>query len=115
MAASTVAHNDTHDHDGRLRHMGPAIPEEYFPEYATVEAPVTPLYSTELIMGSAVILVSMCALGLAVTALAYHNDGMNVSIGYAGIAAAVTVVVFLVGLGMCFMGFKKYARPEDHH
>ena len=97
-----------------LEHTGAAIVEEYYPEYATAEAPVTPLYSTEIYFGSTVILLSMAMLGLPLTALGYYTDNMDVSTGIVIAAVVATAVVFFIGLGICMVGFRKHAREDAH-
>jgi len=100
-----------------LEHTGAAIVEEYYPEYAETKAPVYPLYSDLVYIGSAVILLSMAMLGLPITALGYAIDPITegVSMGLAIFAVVANVVVFLVGLGLCMAGFKRHKRPDDHH
>lgn len=97
-----------------LEHTGAAIVEEYYPEYATTVAPTYSLYSTEIYVGSAVMLLSMCMLGLPLTAFGYYTDNMGVSLGLVIIAAVATTVVFLVGLVTCMVGFRKYGREDAH-
>lgn len=97
-----------------LEHTGAAIVEEYYPGYATTEAPVYSLYSTEIYLGSAIMLLSMAMLGLPLTALGYYTDDMGVGLGLVVGAAVATAVVFLVGLGTCFAGFRKYGRKDEH-
>ncbi|NLD86438.1 MAG: hypothetical protein GX636_11080 [Actinomycetales bacterium] len=97
-----------------LEHTGAAIVEEYYPEYATTEAPVYTLYSGPLYLGSAIILLSMCMLGLPLTAAGYFADDMGVSMGLVVAAVVATAVVFLVGLGICFYAFRKHGREDGH-
>lgn len=97
-----------------LEHTGAAIVEEYYPEYATTVAPTYPLYSTEIYLGSAIMLLSMCMLGLPLTAYGYYVDNMNVSVGIVVLATVATAVVFLLGLIICMVGFRKYGREEAH-
>lgn len=97
-----------------LEHTGAAIVEEYYPEYATTEAPVYSLYSTEIYLGSVIMLLSMAMLGLSITALGYYTDDMGVSLGIVVGAIVANVAVFLVSLGMLVMGFRKYAREDEH-
>ena len=97
-----------------LEHTGAAIVEEYYPEYATTQAPVYPLYSDLVYIGSAVLLLSMSMLGLPITALGYYKDDMGVSLGLVVIAVVLNVVVFLVGLGLCMAGFRRHGRKDAH-
>lgn len=97
-----------------LEHTGAAIVEEYYPEYATTVAPTYSLYSTEIYIGSAIMLLSMCMLGLPLTAFGYYQDNMGVSLGLVIVAVVATAVVFLVGLGICMFGFRKYGREDAH-
>lgn len=97
-----------------LEHTGAAIVEEYYPEYAATVAPTYVLYSTELYVGSAILLLSMSMLGLPLTAFGYYADGMGVSLGLAIASVVATAVVFIVGLGLCMYGFRKYAREDAH-
>lgn len=97
-----------------LEHTGAAIVEEYYPEYATTVAPTFSLYSTEIYVGSAVMLLSMCMLGLPLTAFGYYTDNMGVGLGLVIAAAVATTVVFLVGLVTCMVGFRKYGREDAH-
>lgn len=97
-----------------LEHTGAAIVEEYYPEYATTVAPTYPLYSTEIYVGSAIILLSMSMLGLPLTAYGYYVDNMGVSLGLVIGAVVATTVVFLLGLVVCMIGFRKYGREEAH-
>lgn len=97
-----------------LEHTGAAIVEEYYPEYATTEAPVYSLYSTEIYLGSVIMLLSMAMLGLSITALGYYTDDMGVSLGIVVGAIVANVAVFLVSLGMLVMGFRKYGREDEH-
>lgn len=102
-----------------LEHTGAAIVEEYYPQYAEVRNPVYPLYSDLVYIGSTIILLSMCMLGLPITALGYALDTEHmsspVSMSLAVIAVVANIVVFLVGLGMCMAGFKRHKRPDEHH
>lgn len=97
-----------------LEHTGAAIVEDYYPDYATTEAPVYPLYSTEVYAGSTVMLLSMAMLGLPIVSLAYYMQGKDVSLGLVVAAVVGTVVVFLAGLGLCAIGFRKYKREDAH-
>lgn len=97
-----------------LEHTGAAIVEEYYPEYAETIAPTYPLYSTEIYVGAVIMLLSMASLGFPITAVSYYVDNMNVSIGIVIAAIALTVVVFLVGLVTCMIGFRKYGRKDSH-
>lgn len=97
-----------------LEHTGAAIVEEYYPEYATTVAHTYPLYSTEIYVGSAIILLSMSMLGLPLTAYGYYVDNMGVSLGLVIGAVVATTVVFLLGLVVCMIGFRKYGREEAH-
>ena len=97
-----------------LEHTGAAIVEEYYPEYATTEAPVYTLYSAPLYLGSTFLLLSMCLLGLPLTAAGYYVDGMGVSLGLVIAAVVATAVVFLVGLGICMYAFRKHGREDAH-
>ena len=101
-----------------LEHTGAAIVEEYYPQYATVENPVYPLYSGLVYLGSTIILLSMCMLGLPITALGYALDpermSSQVPMSLAVIAVVANVVVFVVGLAICMVGFKKHAREDEH-
>ncbi|HIW66940.1 MAG TPA: hypothetical protein H9878_02215 [Candidatus Dietzia merdigallinarum] len=97
-----------------LEHTGAAIVEEYYPEYATTVAPTYSLYSTEIYIGSTIMLLSMCMLGLPLTAFGYYQDNMGVSLGLVIAAVVATAVVFLVGLGICMFGFRKYGREDAH-
>lgn len=97
-----------------LEHTGAAIVEEYYPEYATTVAPTYPLYSTEIYVGSVIMLLSMCMLGLPITAVGYYVDDMDVSLGLVVASVVATVVVFVVGLIVCAIGFRKYGREDAH-
>ena len=97
-----------------LEHTGAAIVEEYYPEYATTVAPTYSLYSTEIYLGSALLLLSMCMLGLPLTAFGYYTDDMGVSLGLVIAAVVATTVVFLLGLVTCMIGFRKYGREDAH-
>lgn len=97
-----------------LEHTGAAIVEEYYPEYATTIAPTYPLYSTEIYVGSAIMLLSMAMLGLPLTAYGYYVDDMGVSLGIVILAVVATTVVFLTGLVICMIGFRKYGREDAH-
>lgn len=97
-----------------LEHTGAAIVEEYYPEYATTEAPIYPLYSTEMYLGSTILLLSMCMLGLPLTAVGYYAANADVSIGIVMAAVVATAVVFFVGLGICFVAFRKHGREATH-
>ncbi|AWH96497.1 hypothetical protein [Dietzia psychralcaliphila] len=97
-----------------LEHTGAAIVEEYYPKYATDEAPVYPLYATEIYAGSAIMLLAMSMLGLPITALAFYTDDMDVSLGLVVAAVVATVVVFVIGLAVCMIGFRKYGRKDAH-
>lgn len=97
-----------------LEHTGAAIVEEYYPEYATTETPIYPLYSTLIYVGSAVMLLSMSMLGLPITALGYYMDDMGVGLGLVVGAVVATTVVFLLGLGLCMAGFRKHGREDAH-
>ena len=98
----------------KLEHTGAAIVEEYYPEYATTVAPTYPLYSTEIYVGSAIMLLSMAMLGLPLTAYGYYVDDMGVSLGIVILAVVATTVVFLTGLVICMIGFRKYGREDAH-
>ena len=117
--SSSVVENPDHGshalHDVQLAHTGPAIVEEYYPEYATVENRITPLYATEVYAGATIILLSMAMLGLAITAIGYYNYGWGVSVGVAVGVFAANVAVFLAGLGLCMYGFRKHRNPDAHH
>ena len=97
-----------------LEHTGAAIVEEYYPEYATTIAPTYPLYSTEIYVGSAIMLLSMAMLGLPLTAYGYYVDDMGVSLGIVILAVVATTLVFLTGLVTCMIGFRKYGREDAH-
>ena len=97
-----------------LEHTGAAIVEGYYPEYATTIAPTYPLYSTEIYVGSAIMLLSMAMLGLPLTAYGYYVDDMGVSLGIVILAVVATTVVFLTGLVTCMIGFRKYGREDAH-
>lgn len=97
-----------------LEHTGAAIVAEYYPEYATTEAAVYPLYSTLIYMGSVVILLSMVMLGLPITALGYYMDEKGVGLGLVVAAVVATTVVFLLGLSLCMAGFRKHGREDAH-
>ena len=97
-----------------LEHTGAAIVEEYYPEYATTVAPTFPLYSTEIYLGSVIMLLSMVMLGLPLTAYGYYVDDMGVSLGLVIAAVVATAVVFLAGLVTCMIGFRKYGREDAH-
>ena len=97
-----------------LEHTGAAIVEEYYPEYATTIAPTYPLYSTEIYVGSAIMLLSMAMLGLPLTAYGYYVDDMGVSLGIVILAVVATTVVFLTGLVICMISFRKYGREDAH-
>ncbi|EFV92649.1 hypothetical protein ES5_04773 [Dietzia cinnamea P4] len=97
-----------------LEHTGAAIVEEYYPEYATKVAPTYPLYSTEIYVGSAIILLSMSMLGLPITAIGYYTQNAGVSLGMAVAAVVATTVVFLTGLFVCMYGFRKHGREDSH-
>lgn len=97
-----------------LEHTGAAIVEEYYPEYATTEAPTYTLYSAEIYVGSAILLLSMSMLGLPLTAFGYYTDDMGVSLGIVIAAVVATAVVFFLGLGICMLGFRKYGRKDEH-
>ena len=64
-----------------LEHTGAAIVEEYYPKYATEVAPTYPLYSTEIYVGSAILLLSMSMLGLPITAIGYYTQNAGVGLG----------------------------------
>lgn len=97
-----------------LEHTGAAIVEEYYPEYAETIAPTYPLYSTEIYVGSVIMLLSMAMLGLPITAVSYYVDNMGVSMGLVIAAIVATVGVFLLGLVTCMIGFRKYGRKDSH-
>ena len=97
-----------------LEHTGAAIVEEYYPEYATAEAPVYPLYSTQIYLGSTIMLLSMCMLGLPLVSLAHYMDGNDATLGLVVAAVAGTILAFLLGLGVCAHGFRKYKREDAH-
>ncbi|MDX2356102.1 hypothetical protein [Dietzia sp. PP-33] len=97
-----------------LEHTGAAIVEEYYPEYASDAAPIYPLYATEIYAGSAIMLLSMSMLGLPITALGYYMDDMGVSLGLVVAAVVATTVVFVLGLAVCMVGFRKYGREDAH-
>ena len=97
-----------------LEHTGAAIVEEYYPEYATTIAPTYPLYSTEIYVGSAIMLLSMAMLGLPLTAYGYYVDDMGVSLGIVILAVVATTLVFLTGLVTCMIGSRKYGREDAH-
>lgn len=97
-----------------LEHTGAAIAEEYYPEYATTVAPTYSLYSTEIYLGSTIILLSMCMLGLPLTAFGYFMDDEGVGLGLVVAAVVATTVVFLIGLVVCMIGFRKYGREDAH-
>jgi hypothetical protein len=97
-----------------LEHTGAAIVEEYYPEYATEVAPTYPLYSTEIYLGSVILLLSMSMLGLPITAIGYYTQNAGVGLGMVIAAVVATVVVFLVGLFTCMVGFRKYGREDAH-
>ena len=97
-----------------LEHTGAAIVEEYYPEYAEVEAPIYPLYSTEVYVGSTVMLLSMAMLGLPIVTLGYYMDDMDVGLGLVVASVVGTIVVFLAGLAICAVGFRKYKREDAH-
>ena len=97
-----------------LEHTGAAIVEEYYPEYATEQAPIYPLYATEIYVGSAIMLLSMSMLGLPITAFGYYMEDTGVSLTAVVAAVVATIVVFVVGLGVCMVGFRKYGREDAH-
>ena len=97
--------------EGTLDHAGPAIAPEHFPEYADQQPPITTLYSGALYYGAVILLLSMSTLGLPILAFAHWADGM-LSLPLAIAAAAVTIVMFLVGLLTCMYAFRKYGPPE---
>ena len=97
-----------------LEHTGPAILEEYFPEYATTVSRTYSLYSTEIYLGAALILLSMCSLGLPLTAFGYYTDDKGVGLGLVILAVVATAALFLVGLVTCMIGFRKYGREVAH-
>jgi len=109
------SHGTGGTHLERFEHTGPAIREEYYPQYATVGADVTPLYSTEVYNGAALILLSMAMLGLPLTALGFWTDDMGISLTLVIVAVVVDVAVFLAGLALCMHGFRKHARKDGHH
>jgi len=97
-----------------LEHTGAAIVEEYYPEYASTEVPVYPLYSTLIYVGSAILLLSMSMLGLPLTALGYYTANQSVGLGTVVLATVATVVVFLVGLVLLMVGFRRHGRQDAH-
>lgn len=97
-----------------LEHTGAAIVEEYYPEYATKAAPIYPLYSTEIYLGSTIMLLSMAMLGLPLVSLAHYMDGNDASLGLVVGAVVGTIAVFLLGLAVCWVGFRKYKREDAH-
>lgn len=97
-----------------LEHTGAAIVEEYYPEYATTVAPTYPLYSSFIYVGATFMLLSMCMLGLPLTAYGYYVDDMGVGLGLVIGAVVATTLVFLLGLVTCMIGFRKYGREDAH-
>ena len=97
-----------------LEHTGAAIVEDYYPEYATEAAPIYPLYSTSIYLGSVVLLLSMSMLGLPITAIGYYTQDAGVGLGLVIASVVATTVVFLLGLFICMYGFRKHGREDAH-
>lgn len=102
------------EHAAELEHRGPQIEKAYYPEYFDEEPKTYPLYSWEVLLGSAVMLAGMGALGFPITAAAYMNENGDVSMGVVIGAAIFFLVVEIVGLLMVVAGFKRHTREDDH-
>lgn len=100
------------EHAAQLEHRGPQIEKAYYPEYFDEEPKTYPLYSWELLLGSAVMLVGMAILGLPITAAAYMNENGDVSMGIVIAAVVAFLVVELAGLAMVVAGFKLHKRED---
>lgn len=98
-----------------LEHTGPAIVDEYYPTYADDVSRTYPLYSMEVYMGSALMLIGMGALGLPITALAYQVENGDVTMTTTLLAVLAFVLFEIVGLAIVVYGFKKHKRPDSHH
>lgn len=96
-----------------LEHTGPAIVEEYYPKYADDVNRIYPLYSMEVYLGSALMLIGMGALGLPITALAYQLENGDVTMTTTLLALLVFVLFEVVGLAIIVLGFKKHKRPHE--
>ena len=59
-------------------------------------------------------LLSMAMLGLPIVTLGYYMDDMDVGLGLVVASVVGTIVVFLAGLAICAVGFRKYKREDAH-
>lgn len=97
-----------------LEHRGPEIAEEYYPKYADGAGRIYPLYSMEVYIGAALMLVGMGALGLPITAAAYQIENGDVDMSITLLTVALFVVLEVVGLVFIMTGFKRHRRADAH-
>lgn len=101
-----------------LEHTGAEILEPYYPQYAEQEQKFGALYDTKTYIGSTIILLSMCVMGLPITAFAYAMLQDSSELYTWGIiSAVVTAIAFAVGMVMTAMGLKATKKHglDQHH